>query len=60
MPQIRVVLNQSEQRALRWLLNASDSGRIIAGSDEVPEHVGNLTALLGRLRLNETHAQRSS
>ena len=49
----RIVLTKAEQNALRWLLWATDSGRIISGSNEQQAHVGNLTVLLGRIRLAE-------
>lgn len=47
----RIVLTKAEREALRWLLNATDGGRVISGSGDYPAHVGNLTVLLGRIRL---------
>lgn len=47
----RIVLTEQERAALRWLLNATDAGRVISGSGDYPAYVGALTVLLGRIRL---------
>jgi hypothetical protein len=45
----KVILNDAEQVALRWLLNATDNGEIVAGSDQkAVTQLGKLRKRLGR------------